>query len=122
MSQKFLENRSIVLGISALITLIYVIYLVSYFYGTINVSEGSEQLGGMIATAMVTPYMLFMLIGTIFLTLGFFLKKNWAALVGAILVSVAAVLFIAYIVLSLIIVILAWIGYAMQKKKSLIKV
>ncbi len=119
--KKFLEKRSIVLGIAALLTLVYVIYMISYFYGTINVSEGSEQLGGMIATAMVTPYMIFMLIGAIFLALGFFLKKNWAALVGAILVSVAAVLFITYIVISLIIVILAWIGYAMQRKKNLIK-
>jgi len=111
-----LKNRSKVLLISSVLATLYVIYLINYFGNSIGNLDSGEELSGAIATALVTPHMTMIGIGAIFSWLGFFFKKSWAALVGAILYCVGALLFIMYIIFCIPLIILGFIGYANQKK------
>ena len=51
------KERSKVLFVAALLATIYVIYLICYFGGSMISSDSAEVVGGMIATAVVTPHM-----------------------------------------------------------------
>lgn len=111
------KMRSKILFISVLLATLYTIYLVIYFTGAITgAKESTEAIGAGIATALVTPHMFIMGLGMIFGWLGFGLKAVWGALTGAILYAVSAILFIPYIILCFPIIILGFVGFAMQKK------
>lgn len=110
------KNRSKVLFGCALLATIYVIYLISYFGSAMGDMKSGEEIGGAIATALVTPHMIVVGIGAIFSWLGFFLRKSWAALVGAILYCVGALLFMLYAMFCIPLVILGFVGYSKQKK------
>lgn len=79
-------------------------------------SEGAEAIGGAIATALVMPHMLMFLIGAVFGWLGLLARKTWAALVAAILYSVGTLLFLAYFMFGVPLLILGFVGYSKQKK------
>ena len=120
-----MRKRSIMLIIATILSTAYAVYLFCFFMGTTaSATDEAEIVGGVIATALVTPHAIMFLIGAIFGWLGVFLKKPWAALVAAILYSVGAVLFFAYIMFGAPLLILGFIGYANQKKinKKLSKV
>lgn len=110
------KNRSKALFIGAILSTIYVIYLICYFGGTMGDLNSSEEIGGAIATVLVTPHIILMGLGAIFSWLGFFLRKSWGALVGAILYCVGAILFILYALFCIPIIVLGFVGYANQKK------
>ena len=110
------KNRSKVLFVCNILATIYVIYLLCYFLGSTASSDSTEALGGAIATAIVMPHMFLMLLGAIFGWLGFCMRKNWGALVGAILYCVGAFMFLLYAMFSIPIIILGFIGYSNQKK------
>lgn len=110
------NKRSKVLFVCAALATIYAIYLIVYFGGSMSSSDASEAIGGAIATALVTPHMLFVSLGAIFSWLGFFLRKPWGALVGAILYCVGAILFLVYAMFCIPIIVLGFVGYAKQKK------
>ena len=114
--KKLMEGRSKVLFVCAILATLYTIYLVVYFTGSVSSSDGAEALGGAIATALVMPHMIVTALGMIFNWLGFFLRKNWACLVGAILYSVGLILFPLYFMFSLPLIILGFVGFAKQKK------
>ncbi|WP_125153220.1 hypothetical protein [Clostridium rectalis] len=110
-------KKSKVLIISAVLGIIYSIYLISYFGGAAFGSNNStEALGGAIATALVTPHMICVVLAAIFNTLGAFLNKAGFALTGAILYCVAGVVFIMYIMFVIPMIILSFIGYRGVKK------
>ena len=111
-----MKNRSKCLFVATALATIYVVYLFSYFFGTTAAAEGAEAVGGAIATALVMPHMIVFLIGAVFGWLGVFIKKSWAALVGAILYSVGTLLFLAYFMFGVPILVLGFIGYSNQKK------
>ena len=113
------EKRSKVLFVNSILASVYVIYLLCYFSGTMGDLNFAEELGGAIATALVTPHITVIGVGAVFSWLGFVLKKSWAALVAAILYCVGAFLFIAYIFFCIPLIILGFIGYSKQKKLSL---
>lgn len=108
------KNRSKVLFVGSLLATIYVIYLIIYFSGSMQSNDTSEALGG----ALVTPHMLMMGLGTIFSWVGFGLRKAGFALVGAILYSVAAIIFLVYAPICIPMIILGFVGYAKQLKIS----
>lgn len=110
------KNRSKALFVCAVLATIYVIYLMSYFGSAMGDLNSAEEVGGAIATALVTPYMVVIGIGTIFSWIGFIGRKSWGALVGAILYCVGAILFILYAFYSIPLIILSFIGYSKQKK------
>ncbi len=108
--------RSKILFIANLLSTIYAIYLISYFCGGTLNSDGTEAIGGAIATALVLPHVIMFLIGAVFGWIGFLAKKSWAALVAAILYSVGTVFFIMYAMFGIPILIFGFIGYSKQKK------
>ena len=111
-----MKKRSKMLCIATALTTAYAIYLICYFNGAMSSADETEALAGAIATALVTPHMVLMALGAVFGWVGVFLRASWSALVAAILYTVGAVLFIAYIMFSAPILILGFIGYAKQKK------
>lgn len=108
--------RSKILGLATILATIYSIYLVCYFVGGTAASSGSDMVAGAIATALVFPHMLMFAIGAVFGWLGVFLKKNWAALVAAILYSTGTLFFLAYAMFGIPILVLGFVGYSKQKK------
>lgn len=112
------KNRSKVLFVGSLLATIYVIYLIIYFSGSMQSNDTSEALCGALATALVTPHMLMMGLGAIFSWVGFGLRKAGFALVGAILYSVAAIIFLVYAPICIPMIVLGFVGYAKQLKIS----
>lgn len=111
-----MKKRSIALWLATGLATAYAVYLFVYFVGGTANAEGAEAIGGAIATALVTPHAVMFAIGAIFGWLGVLLRKTWAALVGAILYSVGTLLFLAYAMFGIPILILGFVGYANQKK------
>lgn len=110
------RNRSKVLFLCALLATLYVIYLMSYFGSSIGDMNSAEEFGSAIATALVTPHMVIIGTGAIFSWLGFFLRKSWGALVGAILYCVGALMFMIYTIFCIPLIILGFVGYSKQNK------
>ncbi len=109
-------KRSVILLITAILSTAYFIYLIAYFGNAIGGSTGDEQLGAAIATALVLPHMIVVVLGAIFCWLGYFLRKKGFALVGAILFCVALALFVWYFMFTIPLLVLGFIGYANQGK------
>lgn len=105
-----MKKRSTILLIAVILGLAYSIYITTYFSGVAMV-----DLGGALAAALVTPHMVFMWIGSIFGGIGYMIKASWAALVGAIIWTVASVMFVPYMLMVAPIFILGYIGYSKQK-------
>ena len=108
----FFTKRSKCLFFAALIAAAYAVYILVYFSGAVSEGDGT----GFIATALVTPHMVLVVVGAIFLLIGFLAKKAWAALTGSIAMCVGAVLFLMYAAFCAPSIILGFIGYANQKK------
>ncbi len=111
-----MRKRSILLTVATVLASAYAVYLFCYFVGGTAAASGTDAISGAIATALVTPHAVTVLIGAVFGWLGVFAKKSWAALVAAILYSVATLLFLAYAMFTIPLLILGFIGYANQKK------
>ena len=90
-----------------ILTVAYAIYIMSYF-----AKAGASDLGGAIATAIVTPHMVCVAVAAVFTVIGFFGKARWGFLVAGILLVVAAVIFLTYAMLVVVQAILAFIAYA----------
>ncbi len=110
------KERSVASFISAVLGILYAIYLISYFTGAIASTTGDEQIGAGIATALILPHLIVLILAVIFNLLGFFIKNAALTLVGGILYSVSAVLFLAYALFEVPMIIFAFIGFAKQKK------
>ncbi len=104
--------------ISFVLGMAYSIYLFAYFTGAIGSSEGSEQIGAALATAIIMPHMIVTVLATIFNGLGCFLNKRGFALVGAILYVIAMVLMPIYFMFVIIQMILSFIGFAKMRKEK----
>lgn len=113
-----MKNLNKCLLVSFVLGVIYSIYVIAYFGGAIGGSEGTEQAGAAIATALVTPHMICTVLVTIFNGLGLFMKKCRFALAGAILYAVAMVLFIPYFMFVIVQMILSFVGFAKLKKDT----
>lgn len=115
MGKKVKKKRNRLALISWILSLAYLIYLISYFGGGIGSSEGVEQAGAAIASALVFPHMLALGIGLIFNMLGYFLNNRAFVLVGAILYSVSMLLFIMYFMFVVIQTVLSYVAFAKMK-------
>ncbi len=111
-----MNKRSKTLFVATALATLYVVYLISYFFGGVASSDGAEAVGGVIATALVTPHMIMFFIGVVFGWLGVMTKKAWAALVAAIMYSVGTLFFLAYFMFGVPLLILGFVGYSKQKK------
>lgn len=102
--------------ISLAIGVAYLIYSFNYWGGASNVTDTTEQIGAGIATALVLPHLVFTALAVIFNALGCFTKKRGFALTGAILYTVALVLFPMYFMFVIIEMIFSYIAFARMKK------
>ena len=103
--------------VSWILSLLYLIFLISHFGGSVGNTTGAEQVGAGIASALVFPHMLTVGIGLIFNMLGYFLNKRGFILVGAILYSVSILLFMMYFMFVIVQMILSYITFAKMKKE-----
>ena len=111
-----MENRSKALFAATSLATIYAVYLIKYFFDSITGTTGFEMVGGAIATALVAPHIILFVIGAVFGWIGVLGRKDWGALVGAILYSAGTLFFLLYAIFGVPIIILGFIGYAKQKK------
>lgn len=118
MGEKKMKNLNKCLLIAFILGALYAVYCITYFGGAIMSTEGIDQVGAGLATALVTPHMICVVIAVIFNGLGMYLKKTGFALVAAILYAVAMVLFIPYFFFVIIQMILAFVGYSQLKKAN----
>lgn len=93
--------------LAMLLTVIYAIYILSYFGGMFL-----DTFTGYLATIMVMPHLLCVTLGTIFVCIGFLGKKRWAMLTAGILLAVSAVLMMTYAPMVIVQAVLCFISYA----------
>lgn len=111
------KKMSKCLLISFIIGVLYLLYSISYWSGTAGSgADAAEQIGSGIAIALVMPHLICTALAVLFNGLGLFMKKRGFALTGAILYTVALVLFPMYFMFVIIEVILSFIGYAKTPK------
>lgn len=111
-------KKSVLALISLILAWLYAIYLISHFSGAVTTTEGAEQAGAALATALVTPHIVCVFIGAIFNTLGYFMNRHSFVLVGAILYSVAIALFPLYAFFILVQMVLSYVAFAKMKKQA----
>lgn len=110
------KGRSKVMFVSALLGTLYAFYLISYFFGAVDSTDGAEQLGSAIAAAVVLPHLTLLVLAVIFNWVGFFMNKGWAAITCGILYSVSGVVFLLYIFFEIPMIVLSFVGIGKIKK------
>ncbi|MEF9921988.1 MAG: hypothetical protein RR744_03265 [Cellulosilyticaceae bacterium] len=110
------KKHSKALLISAILGVLYSIYLISYFTGAIGGSEGAEQVGAALATVLVIPHMILVVLAMIFNWVAYFTNKRGFALTSGILYSVGGVMFLIYILFVIPSLVLSFVGYSNLKK------
>lgn len=98
---QFFKNHSKMVLVSTILVSLYAIYLMSYFYGGVANSNGDEQVEGAIATALVTPHMILIVLGVVFSVVALFANKNWAAITSCVLVFVSTLLMPVYFMFTI---------------------
>ena len=112
------KKLSILLIISLCLGVAYIIYSIFYWTGATTTGNSSEQIGAEIAIVLVMPHLIFTALAVIFNALGLFLKNRGLALTGAILYTVALVLFPVYFMFVIAEMILSYIGFAKMPKAA----
>ena len=111
------KKLSKLLLISFIIGVLYLIYSAFYWSGAATSGANTaEQIGAGIATALVMPHLVMTVLAVIFNALGLFMHKRGFALTGAILYTLAIVLFPVYFMFVIVEMILSYIGFAKMKK------
>ena len=112
------EKRSKALFTANVLGALYAIYLMSHFFGSVASTEGAEQVGAGIATALVMPHLVLVLLSVLFGVLGFFLRSNGFNLTSGILYCVATIAFLLYFMFTIPMIVLAFVGYSNQRKMN----
>lgn len=110
------KRLSKLLLVSLIIGVLYLIYSASSWSGAVGSGDTSEQIGSGIAAALVMPHLVMTVLAVIFNALGLFMHKRGFALTGAILYTVALVLFPLYFMFVIVEMILSYVGFAKMKK------
>lgn len=108
-------KRSKLLFVAAVIGSLYLVFLISHFYGLMISPDSQEAVGATLATALVTPHMLCVGLAVIFNWLGFAMKLRWSALVAGIMYAVSILCMFIYAMFVVIEMILCFIAYAKMK-------
>lgn len=112
------QKLSKLLLISFILGALYLVYSLFYWAGAVGSgSDAAEQIGAGLATVIVMPHLICTALAVIFNGLGLFLRKRGFALTGAILYTVALVLFPVYFMFVIIEMVLSYIGFAKMKNQ-----
>ena len=111
------KRLNIWLLISLIAGVAYLVYSIVYWGGAApSEINNVEDLGAAVATALVMPHLICTGIAVLFNALGLFLEKRGFALAGAILYTIALVLFFGYFMFVIVEAICSYIGYATMGK------
>jgi len=111
------KKLNVPLLISLLIGVAYLVYSIVYWSGAVGGSStGTAAAGAAIASMLVMPHLVCLVVAIVFNALGLFMRKAAFALVGAILYAVTLVLFIPYFMFVIVEMILSFVGFAQLKK------
>ena len=112
------KKKNVLLLISAILGILYAVYIVVYFMSGSDSASTAEAIGAGTAAIIVMPHMICATLAAIFNTLGWSMNSRGFALTGAILYSVAAVLFPLYALFVVIQIVLSFVGFAQLKKNQ----
>lgn len=99
---QFFKNHSKMVLVSTILISLYAIFLMSYFYGGVaNSNSDAEAVGGVLATALVTPHMILIVLGAVFSIVALFANKKWAAITSCVLVFVSTLLMPIYFMFTI---------------------
>lgn len=113
---KFIEKSKVLL-VSGILGVLYSIFLITYFYGINNNSDGiTDILAGAIATTLVLPHIILIVLATLFNITAFLLNSKGFTITSAALYTVAGVVFILYIYFVIPMIILSFIGISSVSK------
>lgn len=99
---QFFKNHSKMVLASTILISLYAIYLMVYFYGGVaNSNSDSDAAVGVIATALVTPHMILIVLGAVFSIVALFANKNWAAITSCVIVFVSTLLMPIYFMFTI---------------------
>ena len=115
-------KKSKLLLVSLILSGLYPVYIVGYFFNGLDTTKGSEQAGMALALTLVVPYIVALAIGLLFNVLGYAMSRRGFALTGAILYTVAIVLFPLYFMFVIIQVILSFVGFAKMQSHSTVAI
>lgn len=93
--------------LGAVLTVLYAVYIVSYFGET-----SMNSLGGSLATMFVMPHLICVAVAAAFSIVGFFAKKRWAMMTSGIMMAVAAAVFPMYAGFVIVQAVLLFVSYA----------
>lgn len=109
------EKRSICTVIALVLSLAYLVYLAYYWVTAAQeYTTFASQAGFQIAKGLVMPHIIATAIGFVFNAVGVILPNRWFVLVGAIVYSVAIVLFPVYFMFLVLQVILSFVGFGLM--------
>lgn len=109
-----MKNKSKVVLSALIIMTLYAAYICYYAYVLVpsTGTTDAEKAGSAIASALLTPHILFVGLSLIFTYLAFFMNAKWACITALVLVCVATVLMPLYIVFTLVPIVLLSVGIA----------
>ena len=111
------KNRSKLSFIALVLAVAYAIYLMTYMgQANAETSSDAEAVGTGIATLLVLPSLLVLLVGILLGLIGFFNRSAGLHLTAAIIYAAAALFFILYAPFLIPSIILGFIGWSQQKK------
>ena len=108
--------KSKCLLVSALLGTLYAIYIISHFFGGVASTDGAEQVGAAIATALVLPHIITLVLAIIFNWVAFAANIKGMAIATGILYSVSGVIFILYFLFLVPMIVLSFIGVSKISK------
>lgn len=113
------KNRSKVVFVSLVLGVIYLVYILSHFGGSVfNSTEATEQVASVIATALVAPHMFLLGLAVLFNAIAFFANKKWACITALVLYCVSGLLFLLYVFFLIPMIVLSAVGIGKIKKIS----
>lgn len=115
-----MKKRSKLLLVVWIIGALYFVYILVYFFTkNSSATNAAESIGFGIATMLVAPHVFFVFLALIFNIIGWAISKPWAALTGAILYCVAAIMFLLYCIFVIPSIVLSFVGFARMRKAPL---
>lgn len=118
MSEK-VSRWNVLFIISAVIGLIYTIFIISYMANTGDSGATSaEQIGISIAMAMIFPHVVVVVVSVILNFVTVFTNSTVLGLLTGIFYSVSGLLMPIYILFVAAPIVLSWIGYVQLRKRN----